>query len=46
MLPHLEKTDALFLDFDGTLVEFANSPARVSVDAHLLGLLERLEEEA
>jgi trehalose 6-phosphate phosphatase len=33
---------ALLLDFDGTLVEFAATPAAVRVDAELLALLERL----
>lgn len=33
---------ALFLDLDGTLIEFAQHPRAVTVDASLLGLLQRL----
>lgn len=36
---------ALFLDFDGTLVELASTPEGVSVDARLASLLERLSLE-
>lgn len=35
---------ALLLDFDGTLVEFAATPAAVRVDTELLALLERLSQ--
>ncbi|MGN6278316.1 MAG: trehalose-phosphatase [Sphingomonas sp.] len=35
---------SLFLDFDGTLVELADRPEAVSVDAALAGLLDRLAE--
>lgn len=34
---------ALFLDLDGTLIEFAHHPRAVSVDAPLLRLLEKLQ---
>jgi len=36
---------SLFLDFDGTLVDFADDPMAVSVSNELLGLLSRLHEE-
>ncbi len=36
----------LFLDVDGTLLELADSPGGVSVDAHLMPLLERLGRAA
>jgi trehalose 6-phosphate phosphatase len=35
---------SLFLDFDGTLVELAERPEAVAVDAALTGLLDRLAE--
>jgi trehalose 6-phosphate phosphatase len=35
---------SLFLDFDGTLVELAERPEAVAVDAALAGLLDRLAE--
>jgi len=35
---------ALFLDFDGTLVELAETPAAIRVGAHLEPLLQRLKE--
>ena len=38
--PPLRKEDALFLDFDGTLVEFADDPAAVRADAALRGAVE------
>ncbi len=34
----------LFLDLDGTLLEFAAQPSAVTVDARLPGLLDRLQE--
>ena len=39
MLPELTSDDAVFLDFDGTLVELAPRPADVIVSAELLQLL-------
>jgi trehalose 6-phosphate phosphatase len=40
--PPLEAGQALFLDFDGTLVEIASAPDRVRVTAQLPELLDRL----
>jgi trehalose 6-phosphate phosphatase len=37
---------AFFLDLDGTLIEFAQHPSAVSVDARLLELLQRLAARA
>ena len=37
---------ALFLDLDGTLIEFASEPQAVTVDASLLRLLQRLALQA
>jgi trehalose 6-phosphate phosphatase len=42
--PPLESTDALFLDFDGSLVEIALNPNDVVVSSALLGLLQQLED--
>ena len=36
---------ALYLDFDGTLVEIAHSPDAITVDAQLGSRLERLSDE-
>src|SRR5690606_5356796 len=35
---------ALFLDFDGTLVDIAERPDGISVDTRLPGILERLRQ--
>jgi trehalose 6-phosphate phosphatase len=43
MLPELLTTDALFLDFDGTLVEIAPSPAGVRVTPELQSLVRGLQ---
>ena len=40
--PPLSRTDALFIDFDGTLVEIAATPDRVEVVAGLPELLQRV----
>lgn len=42
--PPLEPGDALFLDFDGTLVDLAPAPDRIHVDRALMPLLEALRE--
>ena len=36
----------LFLDYDGTLVDFAPTPERLDPDARVVGLLERLAKKA
>ncbi len=41
--PPLSKSHALFLDIDGTLLEFTDDPARVRVDADLAEMLPALE---
>lgn len=43
--PLLNTGCALFLDIDGTLVDFASTPDRVRVDAHVTGLLPELAEQ-
>ena len=43
LLPQPSADWALFLDFDGSIVELAETPGAVHVDAALLTLLERLE---
>lgn len=40
--PRLDSRCALYLDFDGTLVDLAPTPKDVIVHSHLTGLLERL----
>jgi len=40
--PRLSRRDALFLDFDGTLVEIAAAPERIEVAAGLSDLLQRV----
>ena len=45
VLPELSPTDAVFLDFDGTLVEIAPRPAEVVVPAALLDLLAHTRAE-
>lgn len=40
--PPLSRRDALFLDFDGTLVEIAATPERIEVAANLPDLLQRV----
>lgn len=44
MIPAPEPTDALFLDFDGTLVEIALHPSDVIVSDALLTLLTKLDD--
>jgi trehalose 6-phosphate phosphatase len=44
MIPAPELNDALFLDFDGTLVEIASEPALVEVGDPLLKQLDRLQQ--
>ncbi|WP_243050933.1 trehalose-phosphatase [Dyella sp. RRB7] len=41
-LPGAEERWALFLDVDGTLLDFADHPDQVSVDTHLRNLLDEL----
>jgi trehalose 6-phosphate phosphatase len=43
MIPTIAPTDALFLDFDGTLVEIAGAPGMVRVDPRVPELLIRLQ---
>ena len=43
--PVLSDENALFLDFDGTLVGFAKIPKDVTVDPALLPIIERLREK-
>jgi len=43
--PILHTGCALFLDIDGTLLNFASTPDRVRVDAHVKGLLPELAEQ-
>jgi trehalose 6-phosphate phosphatase len=45
-VPLPQKDWCLFLDVDGTLLELADSPGGVAVDAQLLPLLERLRENS
>ncbi len=45
VLPHAEKTWALFLDFDGTLADIAETPEAVHVEQGLLDILLRLRRE-
>ncbi len=42
--PLLKPDSALFLDFDGTIVAFAQQPDGVEIEPRLPGLLERLRE--
>jgi len=42
--PVIERGDALFLDFDGTLAEIAPAPDLVHVSPRMLELLSRMEE--
>ncbi len=44
MLPQLYKSDALFLDFDGTLVEIAPTPAGVVIPQALRDTLAAVQE--
>ena len=44
MLPALTASDALFLDFDGSLVELAPRPSEVVVSSALLDLLGQLQD--
>src|SRR5579862_8992491 len=39
MIPNISADDALFLDFDGTLVDIAGSPGMVRVDPRIPNLL-------
>jgi trehalose 6-phosphate phosphatase len=43
MLPLPNSKDAIFLDFDGTLVDIAPSPSQVHVSAELIELLQTLQ---
>src|SRR5437868_3249904 len=45
-LPEYRADWAFFLDIDGTLIEIAETPGTVRVDAELLGLLQRLHATA
>ena len=45
MLPARSPDDALFLDFDGTLVEIAPAPSEVCVPNQLLDLLQSVAAE-
>ena len=43
LLEHSDQPLALFVDIDGTLVDFARRPTEVRLDADLLGVLARLQ---